>query len=255
MVLRFEVAWVLSVFLLSVRITAALLLTPPFYYASIPTSVRVLFILSLALVMACASPPDYAISAQNIPQIVGSAIREAIIGLSLGLGVHVAFAAFSLGGRLIDVQIGFGIGQVFDPVTRQQIPVLTTLFNLTAVLLFYTADFHHVLFRGLFESINSVPVSAVDVAGLFFLPQVRQLTSMMVLGFALVAPVVICLLMIEAAVGVIARSLQKVNLFIFSIPIRIVVGLGALSLWIVGAAPTVRRIYESIFITWAGVFR
>ncbi|MFT4171312.1 MAG: flagellar biosynthetic protein FliR [Rhodocyclaceae bacterium] len=245
----------LSVFLLGVRLAASLLLTPPFYYASIPAPVRILFVLSIALVMACAHRPDPALSSLNAAQIVGAVVRETIIGFSLGLGIHVAFAAFSLGGRLLDIQIGFGIGQVFDPVSRRQVPILTTLFNLTAVVLFYTADFHHVLFRGLFASIDSIPVSAAAIPGLFFMPQAKQLASMMALGFALVAPVVICLLMVEAAVGVIARSLQKVNLFIFSIPIRIIVGLGALSLWFVGAAPTVRRIYESIFAVWGEAFR
>ncbi|MGC3963583.1 MAG: flagellar biosynthetic protein FliR [Rhodocyclaceae bacterium] len=250
-----DVAWALGVFLVGVRIAVALLLTPPFYHTNIPISVRALLVLSIAFVMACAHHIDGLAATFDTPSIVCAVIREAIVGLSLGLGIHVAFAAFALGGRLIDVQVGFGIGQVFDPVTRQQIPILTTLLNLCAVILFFTAEFHHVLFRGLFESLVAVPVSAPNVTSLFFLPQARQLASMMTLGFALVAPVVICLLMVEAAVGVIARSLQRVNLFIFSIPVRVAVGLGAMALWIVAAAPTIRRIYESIFVVWGEAFR
>ena len=52
-------------------------------------------------------------------------------------------------GRLLDVQIGFGIAQVFDPVTRRQVPVLASLFDQLAIVVFFLANGHHVLLRGL----------------------------------------------------------------------------------------------------------
>ena len=126
-----------AVILLSIRVAGVFILTPVFYAMPIPTTVRVLLLLSLSFIVALGFLP--AASGQTVdPALMfTSALAELALGATLGLGVLLAFAAFDIAGRLLDIQTGFGIAQVFDPVTRRQVPVLTSAFNTFAVLLFF----------------------------------------------------------------------------------------------------------------------
>jgi flagellar biosynthetic protein FliR len=53
--------------------------------------------------------------------------------------------------------------------------------------------------------------------------------------------------------GVLARNLPQMNLFVVGAPVKIGVGLAALALWTAGASEAMGRIYASIYRTWDAV--
>jgi flagellar biosynthesis protein FliR len=249
-------SFVLAVFLLSLRLAALLLLTPVLYAFNVPPSARVLLVVGLAIALAsglAVAPAPEALS-WNLGQLAVACMAEVALGALLALGILTAFAAISFAARLIDVQIGFGIAQVFDPVSRRQVPVLTSAFNQLGVVLFFVVNGHHALLRGIAYSLERFPL------GRAWSPEhaapivVKQLAGLFSMGFALAAPVVVCLLMVELALGVVARNLPQMNMFVIGIPIKIVVGLAALSLWFGGMGDAMSRIYGSIYKSWDAVF-
>ncbi|MNV74630.1 flagellar biosynthesis protein FliR [compost metagenome] len=74
------------------------------------------------------------------------------------------------------------------------------------------------------------------------------------MGFALAAPVVFCILLVEFALGVVGRNLPQMNMFTMGIPVKILIGLIALSLWFAGIGGVMTRVYASITDTWDGIF-
>jgi flagellar biosynthetic protein FliR len=182
--------------------------------------------------------------------LLGAALAEMALGATLALGVMLAFAAFSVAGNLLDIQVGFGIAQVFDPSSNRQLPILTSLFNQLALLLFFLADGHHFLLRGLAASTVVFPPGAwwSPASGLGVI--VGQAGAMFSLGFALAAPVVFCLLLVELALGVIARNLPQMNMFAVGIPVKLVAGLAALAFWLPGMGPAGARVHNTIHQGW-----
>lgn len=245
-------AWIATVLLVSARIAALFLMTPVLHAMPLPTSVRVL--LAVGLSVALAFP--FAGGAGALPAADAMAqafLGELALGATLGLGILMAFSGFAVAGRLLDVQVGFGIGQVFDPVTRTQIPVLTSVFTLFGVLLFFLVDGHHALLRGVSLSLERFPVGRPWPLQASAGPVLQQAAGLFALGFALAAPVVMCLLLVEFALGVVARNLPQVNMFVLGIPVKIIAGLLALSLWTSGMGAVTLRIYGEIYRTWTGV--
>lgn len=242
-------AWVATVLLVAARIAALFLMTPVLHAMPMPTSVRVL--LAVGLSVALALP----FGAGGPVPLAGGALAQAFLGelalgATLGLGILMAFSGFAVAGRLLDVQVGFGIGQVFDPVTRTQIPVLTSVFTLFGVLLFFLVDGHHALLRGVALSLERFPVGRPWSLEAAAEPVIRQAAGLFTLGFALAAPVVMCVLLVEFALGVVARNLPQVNMFVLGIPVKIIVGLLALSFWSGGMGAATLRIYGDIYRTW-----
>lgn len=249
-----DMSWLLTVFLLSLRLAAVFLMTPVMYAFSMPAMVRVLLVISLSIALAVGFP-DIRVSAElGVGELMQAAFTELILGATMALGVMLGFAAFSVGGALLDVQIGYGIAQVFDPVSRRQLPILTSAFNQLAVVVFFALDGHHALMRGFAYSLERFPPGRTWPLASAAGPVFKQVAGMFSLGFALVAPVVFCIFLVELGLGVLARNLPQMNMFAMGIPVKIVVGLSALSLWMTGAGSVTSRIYASIFQTWNAMF-
>lgn len=247
--------WPMTVLLLSARLSAMLLVSPFFTTLTISPMVRVILVFSLAVALSLNLPELARMPEPGAGTLIAAFMAELAIGAILGLGVLLAFAAFSVAGRLLDVQIGFGMAQVYDPVSRRQVPILTSIFDQLAVIIFFLANGHHALLRGLAYSIERFPPGQFAWSQLHFLALFRQVSGLFSLGFALVAPVVFCIFLLEFVMGVLTRNLPQMQIFVLAIPIKIIVGMAALGLWFSGAQGVMLRTYGAIFQTWEAVFK
>jgi flagellar biosynthesis protein FliR len=246
--------WVVGVLLLTVRIAAVLLLTPVLYAVSMPAMVRLLVAIALACVISLPFGATPAVAPADVGALVQAILREASIGATLGLGILMAFAGFALAGNLIDVQIGFGMAQVFDPSTRARLPILSAVFGLFAAVFFFIVDGHHAVMRGVAFSVERFPAGQGWMAQGAAEPLVKQMAALFTLGFALAAPVVLGLLLVEFALGVVSRNLPQMNMLVMGIPVKILVGLLALSVWATSFGAPASRLYAGIYQAWSGWF-
>ncbi|MGE4240206.1 flagellar biosynthetic protein FliR [Ramlibacter sp.] len=247
--------WWVTVFLVTLRIGAIFVLTPPFSHAAIPATVRVLFVFSLAVALSLALPlpaPSMGVRG-DISLLFAAAFSEVALGLALGLGVQLAFAACGFAGRLLDVQIGLGLVQVFDPATRGRSSAFASLFDQLAVLMFFLLSVHHVVLRGLAWSFERFPPGQSMNLAQALAPLLKQVAAMYALGLALAAPVVCFVLLTELALGIVAQSLPQMNMLLIGMPVKIVAGLLALALWAPQMGGVLARIYETIHATWSQV--
>lgn len=63
-------------------------------------------------------------------------IREVLIGLLLGFTAYLLMTAVQTAGTFIDLQIGFGMANVYDPMTGASAPLTGNLKYAFAILLF-----------------------------------------------------------------------------------------------------------------------
>lgn len=247
-------SWATSALLLSLRMSAILLMTPILHAFGVPVTVRVLLVLGLSVVLSA----GYVVPASLLPADLGSllqtATREIALGATLALGILLAFGAFAVAGRLLDVQIGFGIAQVFDPLSQTQVPFLTSVFNLLAALVFFLVDGHHALLRAIAFSLEQFPLGHPWPLQETIGSVLKQAGALFTLGFGLAAPVVFCLFLVELALGVVARNLPQMNMLVLGIPVKIIAGLLALTLWFCGMGGAMNRAYASIFQMWGELF-
>lgn len=250
-------AFAVAVFLLSLRLGALLLLTPLLHAINVPPTVRVLLVLGLATVLVPGLPQGSAVSEALMRQpsaLLAASMAEVALGATLALGIFVAFGAISMAGRILDVQVGFGMAQIIDPATQQQIPALNSAFNQLGVVVFFLVNGHHALLRGIAYSLERFPLGrgwSVEAAAPIVLKHAAGLFS---LAFALAAPVIVCILLVDLALGVVARNLPQMNMFVVGLPVKIVVGLAALSIWFGGMGDAMNRVYGSIYNTWDAMF-
>ncbi len=249
MTLGFDPAWALAVFLVFLRFGAVFLLSPVFAGLAGLVTLRVLLTLALSglMVQGFGVRADPSLLAGG--QLLVAALLELFVGATLSFGVFAAFGAFSVAGKILDIQTGFGLGNVYDPVTRSGAPLFATMLNMLGVVVFFGIDGHHALVRGLAFSLKQSPpgqgFSSLDAE-----PVIAQFGLMFSLGVSLIIPVILCLLLVEVALAVVSRVLPQMNVFVAGVPVKIVGGLALTALTLRSMEPAMQRIYGGVFHFW-----
>jgi flagellar biosynthetic protein FliR len=239
--------WLLSVALLSVRLTVALALSPALSAYGVPASLRVALTIALAgLTFSYRAPSAEAMSwAQDPASMLAPVMAEVLVGALLGLGVHVVLAALALAGRLMDVQTGFAIGSVFDPVTRTSSNVLGSITALLGVVLFVTSNAHLQLAQLIAHSLDVLPLGTLPALGDPMKPLLAA-GSMFTLGLALAAPVAMALLLTDLVIGVASRNMPQMNVFVLAIPIKVLIAYLVLAFSVIGWSAMLQRSFGRV---------
>lgn len=239
--------WAMGTLLVAVRVAMLFIATPLFGNIPVPTSARVILILGLALPMArnvSLSPTD--MEPLRLAILVA---HEALIGSAIAAGLFFGFAAMHLGGRLLDLQIGFGVASLVDIASKNNTPLLGSLLSMMAALVFFALDGHVALLRILAISVEKLP-PGTDFSGLDFGALIAQFGTCFAFGFVIVAPIVLCLLLVDFGMAFMSRTMPQMNVFVMSLSLKVLVGLLLLATIVPLLSSNLRRIFETMFAGW-----
>jgi flagellar biosynthetic protein FliR len=225
-------------------------LAPVFGGMAMPAQFRALFVMAMAALMVVALHlPEPAALPQNVPSLLVAALGELAIGAAMAFGLFAAFGAFQFAGKLLDIQIGFSLGTVFDPATRTQAPLLGSALNMLALVLFFTFEGHHMLMRGVAYSLERLPPGGWP-AHWTLTPFVEQFGVMFIFGLVLIAPVMFAVFLVDVGLGIASRTMPQLNIFTVGIPVKIVVGMLVLAVSLPALAPVMARVFKATFGYW-----
>jgi flagellar biosynthetic protein FliR len=254
MTLAFNEAWMLSAVLLWVRLGTLFFMSPLVSAMKAPATFVMLFTLVLSGLLAGAMPVQVGVALGNPIGLALAVLAEVITGALMGFAVQCGFAAFSMAGNLIDLQMGLGMGSVFNPVTRTNSPVMGSILALFSVAFFFAADGHHALMRGIAFSVSAVPPGT-----LWFVSSpavvLRPFGAMFTTAIAVIAPALFLLMLVELVLMVAARVLPQMSVFFVAMPAKILIGLAALAMTASFIGPVMGASYVEIFRFWDGVLR
>jgi flagellar biosynthesis protein FliR len=199
---------------------------PPFGGQYAPVAVKAGLSVLLAITMApIVSVPDTV----GVGVLAVVAVREAAIGLALGMSIRVLLAGAEVAGQLTGFQLGLAYAATVDPQSGARNNLVSTLYNSVALLTFLGVDGHHALLRAVAQSYTVLPIGAGHVAADLGGMVASLLGTVFVFGAQVAAPVVIVLLVVEVAAGIIARVAPPLNMMVIGFPLRLLAGLIALA--------------------------
>lgn len=202
---------------------------------SVPPLWRVALAFSFAVALAPGIARSLPVGTVSLawPALVMEVVRSLVVGALLGFTINLVFTAVRYAGSIVGMQIGFAIVNSYDPMSNSQISVISQLYYLLAVLLFFVTGAHQILVAAMYQSCIVVPPfsSGDPVGGAWFL--VREFGTVFTLGLQIAAPVVIVLLLVSASMGVIVKTVPQLNVLVVGFPIKIGVGLIAVGLSLV----------------------
>jgi flagellar biosynthetic protein FliR len=232
--------------LLLTRIGAAMLIAPIFSAKPVPRTVRVAM---LALLTMTALPPLIEASAGGPPPAVTATtlLSETIIGFAIGMGAAVFVGAAEVAGDLIAIQSGLSGASTLDPLTQAHTTVLADFMKLVVLTLILTLDGHILMVEALAASTHIIPIGADIAARDGLAALVGTGSHLFAIGVQIAAPVTAAVFVSNVAMGVLARTAPKIQVFLLAYPLQIVVGLFTLAM----ALPLI----ATLFTDWPGQYR
>jgi len=226
-----------------VRVCSIFIAAPVLNSRSIPLQLK----LGLALVLTIAMLPAVRVSPSSFPQSVPLLVlglgAEVLVGALIGLMARLMMTTVQVMGQLVGFQMGFAIVRVLDPSTAEQQGVVATFLALFAVLIFLATNGHHLFFRALAESFNVLAPFRFSASHAVAEILARTFQNVFVIALKMGAPLFAILLFIYTALGIIARTIPQINIFVAGFPLTIAVGLLTLGV----ALPRVAVLLRGVF--------
>lgn len=231
------------------RISSFFVVAPVLSSQNVPATFKIGLSVAVSVIIFAANGAGLAAPAEY--SYILLIMREVLIGLLLGFIGYLIFMGIQTAGSFIDIQIGFGIANVIDPMTGASAPLIGNFKYMIALALFLVMNGHHQLLDAIVYSYDWVPidnnlyVQMTDGSLSDFL--VRTFAQSFILSFQMAAPLVTALFLTDVGLAFLARTAPQYNVFVIGVPLKILVGLGLLLVLMPGFATLFGSLYQILF--------
>ncbi|ERI09225.1 flagellar biosynthetic protein FliR [Aneurinibacillus aneurinilyticus] len=240
---------ILPAFLLVfIRITAFFVSAPIFSIRNIPAPFKIGLSFFIAFIAFPLLKADSVVALDW--NYVYLAIKEVLIGLLLGFLATLFLAAIQVAGSFIDMMLGLAMAAVFDPITGAQTPLMGNFKYMLTMLFILSANGHHLLIKGILASYQVVPLDRwLNGIGNGQLSSfiIEKFSYMFMSGMLLAAPLVSSLFVIDIALGIVAKTVPQMNIFVVGMPAKILAGFLVLMIVFPGYFFVMSRLLEVLF--------
>lgn len=221
-----------AIFLLTLTRVSGIFLASPFFGSmNIPRYFRVGLSFFMTLVLF---PVLEELPLGSIPQtVIGygiSVLLELFVGWLIGFVAYVTLAAIHMAGKIMDMQVGFSMINVMDPTSGQQIPLIGSFLYNLSIIVFLVTNGHHVIISALVESFTTVPILGAQVNVSLAEMMVQFTNSIFLTGVRIALPVTFAILLTNVSLGILARTMPQLNIFVVGIPLQIAIGVFVLGI-------------------------
>jgi len=207
------------------RIAGLVLAAPVLGHLLVPVRVRVALAVVFSAALAPVVPPATGVADDSLVSLAGALALESALGVLLGLAAQLVFAGVQLGGQIAGIQMGFGVVNLIDPQSHAQVTIVAEWEQLVTLLIFLVLDVHHLLIGALLESFRAAPAGGLAATDMGLRGVVVLAGGLFALGARIAAPVMIALLLSNATLGLLARTVPQLNVFVVGFPLNVGVGL------------------------------
>lgn len=218
--------------LIMIRVASFVVAAPFFSMSNTPNRVKIGLAIFVSVIIYQMLPKE-SLAYSTVIEYAVLVLREASVGVMIGLAANICSYIITFAGRIIDIEIGFSMVSVFDPITNEQVSITGTFYNYILLLILIASNMHQYILRALIDAYQLIPVGGV----VFDLDELNQtflsfLGDSMILGFRIVLPVFAVILVTNVILAVLAKVAPQMNMFVVGLQLKVLMGLMAMFLTI-----------------------
>lgn len=210
--------------LILVRLASFVSVAPFFNTANTPVRLKVGF--SFAMTMLVYSlHPDMNVTYNNVIEYAGIVLMEVAVGLILGAATAFCVQIIIFAGKIIDMDIGISMAQIYDPTTRTQVGIMGNFYYYLVMLILIVSGLHRYLVAAIVETFNAIPVGGVKFEGTILDTVIDFMADYFIIGFRIVLPVFAAMLLLNCILAILAKIAPQMNMFVVGMQLKLFVGI------------------------------
>ncbi len=231
-------------FLVFCRISSFMVISPGFSLKQAPNLLKGL--LSLSFSVTVFSSLQKIVVFQNLFIFSLQSFREILVGMALGFIVQLVFSAIEMAGQIIDFQVGFSMGSVYDPGVGIQGSNYGRLYYWLALAVFFFTDMHHLVIDNLIQSFSIIPITEMSMHGNTVEGMMILFVEVFKISILLAAPVVLVALVTDCVLGIISRSVPQINVLMLGMPMKILISFFFVLLFMPNLIESIQKVLPDI---------
>jgi len=217
--------WSAYFLLVMARLTAALVSAPLFGARSVPMHTKIGFAIVLSLIVLPLSSKNIEGAPTDLFTFASAFGMEVILGIAIGVGVMLVFQGLEMAASLVSVQMGFGIGQIFDPISGQMSGTMEQFYRVLITLVFFAINGHYLVIMGFLRTFEVVPPGEATMTSIAGDQVVPFFSTLLVSAVQIALPVFGALVLADFAMAMVNRTVPQMNALVVGFPLKIGVGL------------------------------
>lgn len=210
------------------RVSALIVSAPFFSITGVPNKVKVGLSAFLSIIIAM-NVDYYDITYNGIYGFALLVAKEVLIGFGIGLSASIAMYTLSFAGHIIDIDLGFSMVQLFDPMTNQESSAFGSFYTYLVMLVMMVSNMHYFVVSAVVDSFSLIPIGKAALhTDLLYDSTISFATQFFLLGFRIILPVFCAMLLLNIVLGILAKSAPQMNMFVVGMQLKVVFGLGVL---------------------------
>jgi flagellar biosynthetic protein FliR len=117
------------------------------------------------------------------------------------------------------------MAQILDPLTGERAQPLGSLLEMIFILLFLSANGHHLFLMIISRSYDSFPAGSMPTIPVLAQGVINAGSTMLLHALKLAAPTLAAFIMLMVVLAVLARMVPEMNILFISLPLRVGLGL------------------------------
>ncbi len=215
--------------LILTRVSCFVFVAPFFSMSNTPARFRLGLSIFTSVLLYQVLTPEEAIIYDTVLQYALIVLKEAIVGLVIGLAANVCMSIVNFAGSIVDMETGLSMATLMDPATREQTSISGVFYQYVLMMLMIATGMYRYLFGALADTFSLIPINkAVFRSDAMLQTVITFLSDYVLIGFRIALPVFCTILLLNAILGVLAKVSPQLNMFSVGIQLKILVGLGIL---------------------------
>jgi flagellar biosynthetic protein FliR len=234
-----------TMMLILCRVTSFFVVAPVFSFRTVPNTFKIGLSVFVSLLTFMAIGTKAAVNFDTMYILL--VVREIMMGVLLAFLAYLFFCTAQIAGSFLDIQIGFGIANIIDPMTGASSPLIGNFKYMIAVMVFLAFDGHHYFLQAIMNSYSWVPLNnglfgSIASGGVSdFL--VRSFVTMFTIAFQMSLPVLAAMFLTDLGLGLLTRVAPQFNIFVVGVPLKIMLGF----LVLIVLFPSLVGLFEDLF--------
>lgn len=214
-----------------VRITGFMFSAPFFSVRNSPARVRIGLSLFIAILLFYSTSYENVVYTGVIEYSI-LIVKEAIVGLIMGLFANLAYYILSFVGQMIDSEIGLSMSNILDPISNTQVTITANFYSYMIMIIMLITNLHHQFIKALTDSFVVIPLGQAIIRTDMYKLMINFIIDFFLIGFRIILPVFATTLIVNVILGILARVAPQMNMFVVGLQIKIIAGLVILLLMV-----------------------
>ncbi len=211
--------------LILVRISSFIMVAP--FWSNNSISIRIKIGLCVLIsFLSCHVVEPLSVLPENFIEILFLVFNQFLFGILLGFITHLFLYGIRTAAGVLDIIIGFGFGRILDPSLGAQSSILELFYGIFTLLILVVTNAHLLILRSVIDTFRIFPLTGeMDISPSFADYMIILSGEIFLIVLQIAGPVIAAIFLIDICLGIIAKTMPQMNVFIFGLPLKLGMGI------------------------------